>query len=130
VWIGRYRVAGKDSARVLGKAWTKRSRAPDGYLTRSQAEGALRRLLSTEGAAASAARGVTFGDAADAYLASLAPRIRSGSFRASTRRTYANILEKDLRPLWGDRPIASITRDEIATSHAPSLTTCRMWRSG
>jgi prevent-host-death family protein len=35
VWIGRYRVAGKDSAKVLGKAWTKRSRPPAGYLTRS-----------------------------------------------------------------------------------------------
>src|ERR1035441_10990809 len=23
VWIGRYRIVGKDSARVLGKAWTK-----------------------------------------------------------------------------------------------------------
>jgi prevent-host-death family protein len=35
VWIGRYRVAGKDSAKVIGKAWTKRSRSPAGYLTRS-----------------------------------------------------------------------------------------------
>jgi len=25
-----YRIVGKDSARALGKAWTKRSHAPDG----------------------------------------------------------------------------------------------------
>ncbi len=47
VWIGRYRIVGKDSAKVLGKAWTKRSRAPDGRMTRSQAEEASRRLLLT-----------------------------------------------------------------------------------
>ena len=41
VWIGRYRIVGKDSAKALGKAWTKRSRAPEGYLTRSQAESAV-----------------------------------------------------------------------------------------
>jgi hypothetical protein len=44
VWIGPYRIVGKDSAKVLGKAWTKRSRPPEGFLTRSQAEAALRQL--------------------------------------------------------------------------------------
>ncbi len=60
VWIGRYRIVGKDLARVLGKAWTKRSRAPDGYLTRSQAEEALRRLLASEAATVKASEGMTF----------------------------------------------------------------------
>ena len=32
VWIARYRVVGKDSAKVLGKGWVKRSRAPQGYM--------------------------------------------------------------------------------------------------
>ncbi len=114
VWIGRYRLVGKDSARVLGKAWTKRSRAPQGYLTRAQAEDALRELLISEGAVVKATQGVTFGHAADAYLASLEARITSGSFRASTLRTYANIIAKELRPRWGDQKIASVTREEIA----------------
>jgi uncharacterized protein (DUF736 family) len=87
VWIGRYRVVGKDSARVLGKAWTKRSRAPEGYLSRAQAEAALRELLIAEGASVRAAQGVSFDKAADTYLASLEARITSGSFRASTLRT-------------------------------------------
>jgi integrase len=115
VWIGRYRIVGKDSARVLGKAWTKRSRAPEGYLTRAEAEEALRALLVYEGAAVTAAQGVTFDEAADAYLASLEVRITSGSFRASTLRTYANIIAKELRPRWGDRKIASVTQEEIAS---------------
>jgi hypothetical protein len=115
VWIGRYRIVGKDSARVLGKAWTKRSRAPEGYLTRAEAEEALRALLVYEGAAVTAAQGVTFDEAADAYLASLEVRITSGSFRASTLRTYANIIAKELRPRWGGRKIASVTQEEIAS---------------
>jgi hypothetical protein len=38
---------------------------------------------------------------------SFAIGIPSGSFRASTSRTYANIVEKELRLCGGDRPIAS-----------------------
>jgi integrase len=113
VWIGRYRVAGKDSAKVIGKAWTKRSRPPGGYLTRSAAEDALKRFLEAEGASVAAGRGIAFGQAAEAYLASLEAKITSGSFRASTLRTYRNIIEAELRPRWGDRPAEAITRDEI-----------------
>jgi hypothetical protein len=43
---------------------------------------------------------MTFGQVADAYLRSLEARIHSGGFRASTLRTYANIIEKELRPRW------------------------------
>src|ERR1035437_6346618 len=113
VWIGRYRIAGKDSAKVLGKAWTKRSRPAAGYLTRAAAEAALRRFLGGEGARLVAAGGITFGRAADAYIASLKARITSGSFRSSTLRTYRDIIETDLRPLWGDQPIGTIAREEI-----------------
>ena len=115
VWIGRYRIAGKDSAKVLAKAWTKRSRPPEGYLTRSQAEEALRRLLASESATVKATEGITFGRVADDYLASLKARIKNGSFRASTLRTYSNIIEKELRPMWGEQPISSLTREDIAT---------------
>jgi hypothetical protein len=44
VWIGRYRIAGRDSSKVLGKAWTKRSRPAHGYLTRAEAHAALDRF--------------------------------------------------------------------------------------
>jgi integrase len=118
VWIGRYRIVGKDSAKVLGKAWTKPSRPPAGYLTRGQAEEALRQLLVAEGAAVKASSGASFGYVADGYLDSLEARIRTGSFRASTLRTYRNIIERELRPLWGERPIASITGEEVAGYHA------------
>jgi integrase len=99
---------------VLGNAWTKRSHAPDGYLTRSQAEAALRQLLAAEGAAVKATRGATFDEVAAVYVAALRGRIKNGSFRSSTLRTYENIIANELSPLWGRRKIFSITREEIA----------------
>src|SRR4051794_31240166 len=83
VWVGRYRLAGKDSAKVIGKAWTRRSRPPAGYMTRADAELELRRFLEREGAKLTAADGVTFGTVADAYVATLEARIETGDFRAS-----------------------------------------------
>lgn len=120
VWIARYRTTGKDSAKVLGKAWTKRSRAPEGYLTRAQAEEALRALLLAAGARRRGS-GARFGEIADAYLASLETRIRTGSFRASTLGTYRNIIERDLRPRWAERPIAEIEAADVAEFHATVL---------
>jgi integrase len=117
VWVARYRITGRDSAKVLGKAWTKRSRAPVGYLTRGQAEEALRQLLVAEGRAVKASSGPTFREVADAYLAGLEGRIRTGSFRASTLRTYRNIIDRDLRPRWENRPVAGITVAEMAAFH-------------
>ena len=61
MWVGRYRIVGKDSAKVPGKAWTKRRRAPEGYLTR---------------------------------------------------------LEKELRPRWGELPVASVTREDFGEYRA------------
>ena len=78
VWIGRYRIAGKDSAKVLGKAWTKRSRPPAGYLTRSAAEDAVQTHMRDEGGKLVSEGGITFGRAADRYIASLEARIRAG----------------------------------------------------
>ena len=113
VWIGRFRLAGKDSAKVLGKAWTRRSRPPAGFLTRADAEAKLRRFLEAEGAKLSAAGGATFGRIADAYLALLERRITAGDFRASTLRSYRNIINHELKPVWAERPAGSIDRDEI-----------------
>ncbi len=99
---------------MIGKAWTKRSRPPRGYLTRADAEDELRRFLEREGARMTAAGGVNFGTVADAYIASLEARIEAGDFRASTLRSYRNIVNRDLRPEWGERPIGTITREEVA----------------
>lgn len=113
VWIGRYRLGGKDSAKVLGKAWQKRSKPPAGYLTKASAEAALRAFLEAEGARLTAAKSATFGAVAAAYVESLEARIETGDFRASTLRTYRNIVHRDLLSEWGERPVGTITRDEV-----------------
>ncbi len=121
VWIARFRITGRDTSRVLGKAWTKRSQPPAGFLTRSHAEEALRQLLLAEAGAVRASSGATFGEVADAYLAELEGRIQTGSFRASTLVTYRNIIARDLRPRWERRPIAGITGAEVAAFHREAL---------
>lgn len=68
-------------------------------------------------AAAKVTSGATFAQVADEYIALLKARIRTGSFRPSTLRTYQNIIEHDLLPLWAERPIAGITAAEIGAYH-------------
>ncbi|MGH2902161.1 MAG: tyrosine-type recombinase/integrase, partial [Solirubrobacteraceae bacterium] len=80
----------------------------------ASAEEALRAFLAREGAKLSAAGGVATGVVIDAYLAALEARIGAGDFRASTLRSYRNIINRSIRPEWGNRPIGTISREEIA----------------
>jgi hypothetical protein len=129
VWIGRYRLAGKDSAKVLGKAWTKRSKAPAGFLTRSGAEQALRAYMEVEGARLTAAKGATFGAVTAAYVETLEARIDAGDFRASTLRTYRNIVRRDLCPSGAIAASALLrARRCSATGSASSSGGCRPGR--
>jgi len=84
---------------VIGKAWTKRSRPPprlpDPHGRRRED---LRRFLERESARLTAAGGVSFGTVADAYVANLVTRIGAGDFRASTLRSYRNIIDRTSAP--------------------------------
>ena len=82
------------------------------------ADESLRLFLEAEGGRLVAAGGITFGRATDDYIASLEARIRAGSFRPSTLRTYSNIIEADLRPRWGDRPVGTISREDVEAYRA------------
>jgi len=113
VWIGRFRVGDTDSAKVLGKAWQRRSRPPEGYLTKGMAEEALRAFLAREGARLAAAGGVTFGQAADAYLEALEARIEASDFRATTLRTYRNIIDRDLRRHFGTKRVGAVSNGDV-----------------
>jgi integrase len=66
---------------------------------------------------ARATSGATFDQVADEYVTSLQARIRTGSFRASTLRTYQSIIARDLVAMWADRPIAGITSVEVSAYH-------------
>lgn len=101
--------------RRLGKVWTKRSRPPDGYLTRGQAEAKLQAILSgndpdvlIEPAPGS---GVTFGAAGREWLRYCE---RDRKLRPSTVKEYRRELERKLLPEFGDdSPLGSITSKGI-----------------
>lgn len=68
VWELRYRLPnGKQSDKILGKAWTKQSRPPQGFLTRQQAEAAAQRFLDEHADSVPDDR-KTFGRAVQEYL--------------------------------------------------------------
>ena len=71
-WYAKYRLPdGRQVKRVLGPAWTQRTRPAEGYWTRSLAEAELRRILAEaqRGTLPGMVRtGVTFADAAAEWL--------------------------------------------------------------
>jgi integrase len=101
--------------RRLGKVWSKRSRPPAGYLTRSQAEARLGRIL-TGGDPEISVRGgrssvVTFGVVAEAWLAYVRDDRKR---RPSTVKGYRRELDNNLIPAFGrDTPIEEITTAKI-----------------
>jgi len=104
-----------DGARVqrrLGRAWAKRSRAPEGYLTRSQAEARLAAILAGEDPLVNIAPiGVTFGQAAREWLDYVE---HDRKRRPSTVRGYRNIVDGSLLAAFGDStPLESITTADI-----------------
>ena len=120
VWIMRYRLPdGRNSRKVIGPAWAKRGRPPAGYYTQSTAEAAARAFLADHEHARSPVAAPLSGPAAD-YLADLERRIAHGDFRASTFRTYRNIVQNDLLRFktddgepWADRPVGSLTAADV-----------------
>jgi hypothetical protein len=116
VWVMRYRLpSGKDSRKVLGPAWTKRSRPRSGYLTRSDA------LLRAEVFAAEHSTGATslrlaFGGALERFMHYCT---EEKQLRGSTLAEYRKIGERlALRQwrgqlTWRDRLLDSFTVEEL-----------------
>ena len=48
-FYAKYRADGHQTTRLIGPAWLKRGRPPEGYFTRAMAEVELRRLLDGRG---------------------------------------------------------------------------------
>lgn len=118
VWYLRYRLAdGRHVQKLLGPAWTERSRPPTGYYTKRTAEEALQQEL------ADARRGTlpgsqpksgrTFDDACSDWLR----YIEHDKQRSpSTLADYRNVVRSSLLPEFGaDTPLEQITTDRIET---------------
>ncbi|MGH2603027.1 MAG: tyrosine-type recombinase/integrase [Dehalococcoidia bacterium] len=106
---------GRRLQRRLGPAWTKRSRPPDGYLTKAQAEARLQAILSgqDEDVPVAPKRGgeVTFGAAAREWLRYVEEDRKR---RRSTVQDYRRELERRLIPEFGaDTPITEITTERV-----------------
>jgi integrase len=116
VWELRYRLpSGKDSRRILGRAWLKSSRPPEGFLTETQARAEAQRFLDDH-ASVSPEHRRTFGLASLAFLAYCEGE---RALRASTLHDYRRITERlSERPwrqglTWRDRPLDTFTERDI-----------------
>ena len=118
VFYAQIRTAdGKRLQRKLGGAWTKRSRPPEGYISRAQAELKLAEILAGRDSDVAVEPGpgddVTFGQACREWMRYVEfDRKR----RPSTIRDYRREIEKRLIPEFGEHaPLSAITTAEVET---------------
>src|SRR5918992_4876568 len=67
-FYAKFRVNGHQTTRLIGPAWLKRGRAPEGCFPRAMAEVELHRLMDEEATAKPARASVTFAAACDEWL--------------------------------------------------------------
>jgi site-specific recombinase XerD len=117
-WYVKYRLAdGRQVQRLLGPAWTERSRPPVGYFTRKLAEEKLQEILSDarRGTLPDSKQrsGKTFDDACSEWLRYIEHEKERA---ASTVRDYTKVVNGALLPEFGkDTPLEQITTDRINT---------------
>ncbi|HTZ62755.1 MAG TPA: tyrosine-type recombinase/integrase [Solirubrobacteraceae bacterium] len=116
VWIMRFRLpSGKDSRKVLGRAWTRKGRPADGYLCESDA------LLKAQAFAAEHATDTTsnrrtFAAALNAFMRHCSDE---KGLRGSTMHEYRKIGQRlAARPwrsgaTWADRVLDTFTADDL-----------------
>jgi integrase len=114
-WMAKWRDAGGQHQRVLGRAWTSRGRPPEGYLTKQAAQRELDAILADARrgqllAPAQPASGVTFAEAAAEWLRYVE---HDRQRRPSTLRDYRIVVDKVLVPALGEAPLAAITSAHI-----------------
>ena len=117
VWLTRYRLPnGLQSERVLGKAWTKRSRAAEGYLSKGQAIALKEQFLADHSRSRAPSARKSFAKARADFISRCA---REKRLRRSTLHGYEQIGERlGLRPwrggkTWDDRQLGSFTERDV-----------------
>jgi integrase len=114
-WMAKWRDAGGQHQRVLGRAWISRGRPPEGYVTKQAAQRELDAILADARrgqllAPARPASGVTFVEAAAEWLRYVE---HDRQRRPSTIRDYRIVVDKVLVPALGEAPLAAITSAHI-----------------
>lgn len=117
VWYVKTRVPGRtpeQTHRKLAAAHLGGGKPPAGHLTRRQAQDALADILAEErrnvGRRAYEHGSVTFADAAAGYLHH-SEHVRGRE--QSTVKDYRGAIENYLNPRWGERPVDSITPEDV-----------------
>jgi integrase len=103
---------GTQPRRRLGRVWTKRSRPPAGYLTRTQAEARLQAILAGDDAMVNLSPSrVTFKAACEERLRYLRDDKQR---KRSTMADYSNVIDHDLLPYFGeDTPVQDINTHDV-----------------
>jgi integrase len=114
VWYAKYRLPdGRQVQKKIGPAWTERGRPAAGYFTKRTAEAWLRDALdqARRGTLPGMVRtGVTFADAAAEWLRFIE---EDRERKPSTLVDYRSALRAHLVPAFGEKPIESITTEDI-----------------
>lgn len=112
-WFVMYRVRGRKVRETIGTVATIPNVGDARQRARESIELAQRGVhpaeAREEAEVAEAARSMTFITVADRYLVEYVER----NNRPSTIRETRRILNRDVKPKWGDRPIRDITRQDI-----------------
>ena len=112
VWYARIRTAdARQVQRVLGPAWRKNGRPPDGYFTETTANQALALMLAEqENKPANVVHaGVTFSAAAEEWLRYTE---HDRECRPATLRDYRGTVER-LRAAFGNRRLEDVTPQDV-----------------
>jgi integrase len=116
VWVMRYvLLSGKDSRKVLGKAWTKKGRPPHGYLTEGEAIAKAQTFAASHETDAPSTRH-TFRVALDRFIRHCK---EEQGLRGSTLHEYERIGERlakrPWRPgsTWGDRVLDTFSDGDV-----------------
>jgi integrase len=114
VWYAKYRLPdGRQVQKKLGPAWTERGRPPAGYFTKRTAETWLRDVLDQARRGTlpgMVLTGATFADAAAEWLRFIE---KDRERKPSTLLDYQSALRAHLLPAFADRPLESITPEDI-----------------
>ncbi|HEY6777356.1 MAG TPA: phage integrase SAM-like domain-containing protein [Thermoleophilaceae bacterium] len=117
-FYAKFRSNGHQTTRLIGRAWLKRGRPPEGWFTRRMAEVELRRIM--DGAnCLRVGDSVTFGDACAEWLRW---GTQEAGWELTNRRNNRSSVNARLIPFFGhDTPIGAITTKRIDAYRAHAL---------
>jgi integrase len=111
VWYAKYRLAdGRQAQKRIGPAWCGRGRPADGFFTKRTAEAWLRDVLDDARAGLLVRTGVSFDEAAAEWLRYVE---EDRAIKPTTLRDYRQAVGYRILPFFGDRPIETITPQDI-----------------